>query len=133
MHSLKFPLKPKAWVALNNLNLQISDEEIERILSGKDFEEEEQQRELKQIEMSGAMNSNFTPYVPYLPSGANPTELLSIQASNRTSPSTSNGFVRGPPGNPLAFSGRPILENGNPQSRLLPYQRHPLRYAILFV
>ena len=119
------------------MHSQISDEEIERILSGKDFEEEaakeEQQREQKQLDISSGVNSmppQLPRYLTFLSSSANPRDLLGIQAPGSVSPPISNGFRAVSSAGSLPFVARSLYQGTSPSSCLLPhFPRLPLRCA----
>nr|CAB3248543.1 GCNF nuclear receptor [Phallusia mammillata] len=112
--------------------VQISDEEIERILSGKDFEEEEkqQQHQQQQHQMSMNMDHSGNPFpslthgshpsfLPYLPPRAvNQNAANSINSSTASSPLL-NGF-RGPNVSSGMQGTRNLLVGANAQTQFVP-------------
>ncbi|XP_076807619.1 nuclear receptor subfamily 6 group A member 1-like isoform X1 [Clavelina lepadiformis] len=109
--------------------VQISDEEIERILSGKDFEEEaareEMQRENQhQPEQSNNAYSHLptsnTGYLPFLSPTANVRDSTALLTPNSSSPPMMNGLRGIPVSNAVSMGTGSILAGSSSQSQFMP-------------
>uniref|UniRef100_H2YGS5 Nuclear receptor n=1 Tax=Ciona savignyi TaxID=51511 RepID=H2YGS5_CIOSA len=104
--------------------VQISNEEIERILSGKDFEEEaareEQQQQQQQMEQvnNAYASIGHTGYVPLFSPGSGPQFPPNMMSSNSGSPPLNNGMRSAPTS--ASMNPRSLLAGGNSQMGYMP-------------
>ena len=105
------------------IRLQISDEEIERILSGKDFEEEEKQQQQQQtlVNADHSANPYHNPgFLPYLSPGAVNQNAANALTQNSVSSPAINGFRGAPVSAAMPMAARNLLAGASAPSQFIP-------------
>nr|XP_018671659.1 nuclear receptor isoform X1 [Ciona intestinalis] len=108
--------------------VQISDEEIERILSGKDFEEEaareEQQQQQQQMNLEQANNPyasmGHSSYMPLFSPGSGPQYPTNMISSSTGSPPLNNGMRNSSTSSSIPMNARSLMAGANSQLGFVP-------------